>query len=93
LGDFGLVGGIGGEEFTALDQVIDAGWNMVLVGPGAEEERMVRSRLVLPREAREVPLYGPERRAAAGTSAKRSSIEAAPITPSMALRSAGVSGR
>jgi hypothetical protein len=39
------------------------------------------------------PATGPGRRASTGTSANKSSIIAAPITPSISPRSAGVRGR
>ena len=37
LGDFGLVGGVAGEEFAALDEGIDDDGLVVLVDAGAEE--------------------------------------------------------
>ncbi len=41
LRDFGLVGRIGGQELAALDDVIDAGRDMVLVRSCPEKERRV----------------------------------------------------
>jgi hypothetical protein len=38
LRDFGLIGGVAGQELAALDQMIDAGGDMMLVGAAAEEE-------------------------------------------------------
>ena len=38
LGDFGLIGRVAGQELAALDQVIDAGRDMVAIGAAADEE-------------------------------------------------------
>lgn len=53
LRDLGLIGRVAGQELAALDQVIDAGRHMVLVGAAAEEERHVRGGEVLPRHGGE----------------------------------------
>ncbi len=39
LRDFRLIGRVGGQELRALDQVIDSGRHVVLVGARANEER------------------------------------------------------
>jgi hypothetical protein len=39
LRDFRLIGRVGGQELAALDQVIDAGRDMVAIGPCPQEER------------------------------------------------------
>ncbi len=50
LRDFRLVGRVGGQELAALDDVIDAGGDMVLIRPCPEEERRVGRRQVLLRQ-------------------------------------------
>ena len=87
LRDLGLVGRVGGQELAALDQMIDAGGNMVAIGARAEEERHVARGQVLARSAamwRSTaislacsgrPAIGPSSRASAGTSTNRSSID------------------
>ena len=39
LGDLRLVGRVAGQEFRALDEVVDAGRHVVAIGAGAAEER------------------------------------------------------
>ena len=56
LRDFGLVWRIGRQELAALDQMIDAGRDVMLVCPAAQEERMVRCRHILACQRREMPL-------------------------------------
>ena len=54
LRDFRLVGRVGCEEFRALDDVVYAGRNVVLVSAAADEERAIRGRAVLACELRHV---------------------------------------
>ena len=56
LRDLGLVGGVAGQELAALDEVVDRGRDMVLVGAAAEEERPGAGGHVARREAAEMPL-------------------------------------
>ena len=56
LRDFGLIGRVGGEKFRALDQMIDAGRNMMAVGARAAEERHRSRRRVGARQRRHVAL-------------------------------------
>ena len=97
LRDFRLVGRVGGQEFAALDQVVDAGRDVMPVGAAAEEERHRAGRDVLaamrrararPR-SRSCPRQVRQRRSrlSAGTSAKRSSISATPMRASISARS------
>ena len=53
LRDLGLVGRVAGQEFGALDEMVDAGRDMMLVGAGADEERHRRGRHVAVRHARQ----------------------------------------
>lgn len=57
LGDFGLVGSVAGQEFGALDQMVDARRNMVLVGAGTAEERHRARRHIAPGHAAEDALH------------------------------------
>ena len=56
LGDFRLVGRVGGEELAALDQVVHRRRDMVAVAAGPAEEGARARRPVPPREAGEPPL-------------------------------------
>ena len=56
LRDFGLVRRIGGQELAALDQMIDAGGNMMLVGARPQEEGRFPRRQILARQRGHVPL-------------------------------------
>ena len=56
LRDFGLVRGVRGEKLAALDQVIDAGGNVVAISPGPKEERHRSGADILRRQRRHVPL-------------------------------------
>jgi hypothetical protein len=105
LRDFRLIGRVAGQELRTLDQMIHRRRDMVLVGARAAEEGMVRWRPYSGGRARRNAAPPPFRRmvgearnrarqpASAGTSTKRSSIEAAPMVASMDCRSAGVKGR
>jgi hypothetical protein len=105
LGDLGLVGRVAGQEFRPLDDVVDRGRHMVAIGPRPHEERAFRGRAVAARQgqhlALDLQLAGVERqvhrvlavRATAGTSTNSSSIDSAPMAPSMSARSSGVRGR
>ena len=44
LGDFGLVGRVAGQELAALDEMVDAGRDVVAIGAAAEEEGHVAGR-------------------------------------------------
>ena len=44
------------DDAALLDQVIDAGRDMVLVGAATQKEGMMSGRHILPRQSREVPL-------------------------------------
>ena len=57
LRDFRLIRRIGGQELAALDQVIDAGRNMVAIGPCPEEERHRPGTDILAGQRRHVPLH------------------------------------
>ena len=56
LGDLGLVGRVAGQELAALDQMIDAGRNMVAIGAAAEEEGHVAGDHVGARQRAELAL-------------------------------------
>ncbi len=58
LRDLGLVRRVGGEEFRALDQVIDARRHMVPIGAGADEERHRSGRHIARRHPPERPFDG-----------------------------------
>jgi hypothetical protein len=47
LGDLGLVGGVGGQELGALNEVIDAGGHVMLIGTRPDKERHAARRRVL----------------------------------------------
>ena len=53
LGDLRLIGRVAGEEFRALDQVVDGRGDVVAIGAGAEEERDRSRRDVARRHARQ----------------------------------------
>ena len=56
LGDLGLVGRVAGQELAALDEMIDAGRNMVAIGAAAEEEGHVAGGDIAPRQRAELAL-------------------------------------
>ena len=55
LRDLGLVGRVAGQELAALDDVVDARRDVMLVGAAAEEEGHVARDHVLARKRRHVP--------------------------------------
>ncbi len=57
LGDLRLVGGVAGQEFRALDDVVDAGRHMVAIGPRPAEERPCPRRPVPGRQGRQAALH------------------------------------
>ncbi len=57
LGDFRLVGRVGGEEFAALDQVVGSSRDVMPVGAGAEKTRRIGRRQVLRRQRRDMALH------------------------------------
>ena len=57
LRNFGLVRRVGGQKLAALDQVIDAGRNMMLIRPTTEEKRVMRRRHIHTRQIGEMPLH------------------------------------
>ena len=54
LRDFGLVGRVSGEELAALDEVVDAGGDVMLVRAAAEEEGHFARDHILAREGAEM---------------------------------------
>ena len=54
--DFRLVGRVAGEEFAALDQMVDARRDMVAIGAAAEEEGRFARDQILPRQRAKLPL-------------------------------------
>jgi len=55
LRHFRLIGGVGGEKFTALHQIIHRRRDVVAIGPGAQKARRGRGRQVLRRKTGEGP--------------------------------------
>ena len=104
LRDFRLVRRVGGEKFAALDQVIDARRHVMAISARAKEKRGAAGGRVLLRQplhmamhldlalrARQIDEVFQQR--AFGTSTYRSSMDFAPMTPSICSRSTSVSGR
>ena len=56
LGDLGLVGRVAGQELAALDEMIDAGRDVVAIGAAAEEEGHLAGDHVAPGKAAQMPL-------------------------------------
>ncbi len=52
-----LVRRVGSEEFAALDQVVDRGWDVVTIGAGAEEAGARPGAEILRRQSRHVALH------------------------------------
>jgi hypothetical protein len=57
LGDFRLVRRVAGQELAALDQVIDAGGDVMPVGAAAEEERHLPRHHVAAGERPQLPFH------------------------------------
>jgi hypothetical protein len=102
LRDFGLVGGVGGEELAALDEGVDDDGLVVLIDAGAEEAGVAVGVVVgVGTEAVDdlgfAVLAGTSRSRvswySAGMVAKRASMLGTPISASISSRSAGLLGR
>ena len=50
LRDFRLIRRVGGQELAALDDRVNAGWDMMTIGPCPQEERRICSRQILLRQ-------------------------------------------
>ena len=57
LRDFGLIRGVGGKEFAALNEMIDARRDMMAIRPCPQEERRIGRRQVLRGEVAHCLLY------------------------------------